>query len=142
SFATIVSGVFATDLTPASGRQDHTTSPSAPAPFVRALPCTDAAASIASPPNVRDDREAPLLRVQDGVSSKDVSIDRRNELFSWKGLDHPNQIESPLQIKFYVTRVFKTFVAALAAMRRMPVGQINRLAARCGPSRPVSVDRL
>ena len=37
-----------TDLTPASGRQDHTTSPSASAPFVRALSCTDAVASTAS----------------------------------------------------------------------------------------------
>src|SRR5258707_14873713 len=43
------------NLTPASRRQDHTTSPSALAPFVKG-----AAASIASRTNVRDDRETPL----------------------------------------------------------------------------------
>jgi hypothetical protein len=43
-------------LTPASGRQDHTTSPSAPAPFVKS-----AAASTASRTNVRDDRDTPLV---------------------------------------------------------------------------------
>jgi len=62
------------DLTPAPGRQDHTTSPSASnvsrlcAPFdahevhlALHRPCApDAAASTASCPNVRDDRETPL----------------------------------------------------------------------------------
>ena len=48
------------NLTPASGRQDHTTSPSASASFARALSCTDTVASTASRTNVRDDREAPL----------------------------------------------------------------------------------
>jgi hypothetical protein len=42
-------------LTPALGRQDHTTSPSASALFVKS-----ASASIASRANVRDDRETPL----------------------------------------------------------------------------------
>ncbi len=36
--ATVVDGVASTDLTPASGRQDHTTSPSASVPFVSVLP--------------------------------------------------------------------------------------------------------
>jgi hypothetical protein len=44
------------DLTPASGRQDHTPSPSALAPFVKS-----AAASTASRINVRDDRDTPLM---------------------------------------------------------------------------------
>jgi hypothetical protein len=69
------SGRHATaDLTPASRRQDHTTSPSAASPFVSApfddsretrpaIPCApDAAASTASRFNVRDDRDTPLLR--------------------------------------------------------------------------------
>ena len=43
------------NLTPASGRQDHTTSPSASRHRRRR-----AAASIASQPYVRDDRETPL----------------------------------------------------------------------------------
>ena len=49
------------NLTPASRRQDHTTSPSAPAPFVHS-----ASASTASRSNVRDDRETPLCVGQDG----------------------------------------------------------------------------
>jgi uncharacterized Fe-S cluster protein YjdI len=62
------------NLTPASRRQDHTTSPSASAPFVSmpliahrpksALPShvlPDAAASTASRPNVRDDGQRPSL---------------------------------------------------------------------------------
>ena len=54
-FATVASGVSSANLTPASGRQDHTTSPSASAPFV-----SRAATSTASRSYVRDDRETPL----------------------------------------------------------------------------------
>jgi hypothetical protein len=42
-FATVAGGVDSANLTPASGRQDHTTSPSAKAPFV-----SDTATSTAS----------------------------------------------------------------------------------------------
>jgi hypothetical protein len=67
------------DLTPASRRQDHTTSPSAAAPFVcapgdrsretrPAIPFrADAAASTASRRNVRDDRETPLCEAGRGT---------------------------------------------------------------------------
>ena len=48
------SAALAADLTPASRRQDHTTSPSALALFVKS-----AAASTASRPNVRDDGQRP-----------------------------------------------------------------------------------
>ena len=48
------------DLTPASGRQNHTTSPSASALFVKS-----ASASIASCADVRDDRDTPLLWARD-----------------------------------------------------------------------------
>src|SRR6202051_3091493 len=66
------------NLTPASGRQDHTTSPYAAASFVSspfdrsqalvrpALPsrcAPNAAASPASAPRVRDDRDTPLCGV-------------------------------------------------------------------------------
>jgi hypothetical protein len=44
------------DLTPASGRQDHTTSPSASAPFVKG---TNRVHRI--PSRVRDDRDTPLV---------------------------------------------------------------------------------
>ena len=50
-----------TDLISASGYQDHTPSPSASGAFV-----LSAIASIASRPNVRDDREAPLVSERDG----------------------------------------------------------------------------
>ena len=43
------------NLTPASGRQDHTTSPSARGALVRSVPCVHRI-----PPRVRDDREPPL----------------------------------------------------------------------------------
>jgi hypothetical protein len=53
------------NLTPASRRQDHTTSPSASAPFVKS-----ASASTASLPYVRDDRETPLCVGGDGAGYK------------------------------------------------------------------------
>jgi hypothetical protein len=53
-FVTIACGVAFANLTPASRRQDHTTSPSASVPFVRS---TISVHRI--PPRVRDDREAP-----------------------------------------------------------------------------------
>src|SRR5207237_7479396 len=56
------------NLTPASGRQDHTALPSAAGAFVSC-----AAASIASRLNVRDDRETPLLvRRDDGKCEADL----------------------------------------------------------------------
>src|SRR3954464_13314896 len=56
------------NLTPASGRQDHPTSPSASARFVKR-----AAASTASRTNVRDDRETPLQR---GGTAVDMMVFR------------------------------------------------------------------
>jgi len=51
--ATLTGEIAFTDLTPASGRQDHTTSPSASAPLVRAHQSRDdAIASTASRSNV------------------------------------------------------------------------------------------
>jgi hypothetical protein len=47
--------MISANLTPASGRQDHTTSPSAVGAFVKAP-----SASTASRTNVRDDRDTPL----------------------------------------------------------------------------------
>jgi hypothetical protein len=53
------------DVAPASGRQDHTTSPSASGAFVlRAIRVHR------SPPHVRDDRETPLrVRRDDSIYS-------------------------------------------------------------------------
>jgi len=51
------------ELMPASGHQDHTTSPSAIAPFV-----IGSIRVHRIPPRVRDDRETPLLSRRDGAS--------------------------------------------------------------------------
>jgi hypothetical protein len=53
-FVTIIGKKFA-NLTPASRRQDHTTSPSASSALVRS-----AIRVHRIPPHVRDDRETPL----------------------------------------------------------------------------------
>src|SRR5260370_18838885 len=55
--ATVASGIASTDLTPASGCQDHTTSPSASSALV-----FSAARVHRIPSRVRDDRDAPLRR--------------------------------------------------------------------------------
>src|SRR5216684_5683768 len=62
-FATVApeKRLLLTNLTPASGRQDHTTSPSALVPFVKGT-----SASTASRPAFRDDRERPSCRVGRG----------------------------------------------------------------------------
>jgi hypothetical protein len=46
---------------PASGHQDHTTSPSASAPFVKGAACIHRI-----PSRIRDDRETPLRLGRDG----------------------------------------------------------------------------
>jgi hypothetical protein len=63
SFAPVVSqGLTPQTLTPASGRQDHTTSPSASRAVVYS-----AVSVHRSPPHVRDDRETPLLVRRDDL---------------------------------------------------------------------------
>jgi hypothetical protein len=99
------------DLTPASRRQDHTTSPYAAASFVStpliahrpepALPsrcAPNAAASTASRPYVRDDGQRPSSERDGGSYELDLDV-RRSRIFLQKGLD---------------TRIDK-----------LPVGQIN-----------------
>jgi hypothetical protein len=54
-FVTVAGGNFSPDLTPASRRQDHTTSPSALVPFV-----SNTISVHRIPPRVRDDRDTPL----------------------------------------------------------------------------------
>ena len=56
-------GIAPQDLTPASGCQDHTPSPSAQAPFVKGAACVHRI-----PSNVRDDRETPLRVGRDGMA--------------------------------------------------------------------------
>jgi hypothetical protein len=88
-----------TTLTPASGRQDHTTSPSASS--------RRSSTTVPRPPhpmpNVRDDRAyAPLA----GRDSAEVITDLvwvRSEIFLQRGLDDPNQLEFAREIAVYVT---------------------------------------
>jgi hypothetical protein len=72
------------NLTPASGRQDHTTSPSASSAF-------RLAASRRPPhpaPNVRDDRETPLISRRDDRNMDLIWVRRETEYFfgkDWTG---------------------------------------------------------
>ena len=67
------------DLTPASGRQDHTTSPSAVIAFVES-----AARVHRIPLRVRDDRETPLVSERDRESIKLFLAGGEAEYFSWR----------------------------------------------------------
>src|SRR5260370_18464603 len=82
-------------LAPASGRQDHTTLPSAWASFVNAPP--------KRPPhpasNVRDDREAPLLWERDSESCKFDLGRGQSEIFFALHLADPNQLELVHEIR-------------------------------------------
>jgi hypothetical protein len=65
-----------TNLTPASGCQDHTTSPSAFVPFVNG---TISVHRI--PSRVRDDREAPLEWDETGRVLRVIWVNRKQEYF-------------------------------------------------------------
>src|ERR1700716_1258657 len=69
-------------LTPASGCQDHTTSPSA-----LASPVSRAAASTASRPDVRDVRETPLCVGRDATDIDLICVYGEEEFFLKRGLD-------------------------------------------------------
>jgi len=72
-----------TNLTPASGRQDHTTSPSARSALV-----SSAARVHRIPSRVRDDREPPLQR--DGTARIiQLILFRKNRNILQRGLDTP-----------------------------------------------------
>src|SRR5712671_1449662 len=106
------------NLTPASGRQDHTILPSAATSLVSALfdrsqvfrlalrshRAQNAAASTASRPYVRDDRETPLCVGRDTQSSRRDLGCAKTEIFLQRGLDYPNQIEKSQQIALHAQR--------------------------------------
>ena len=81
-FVTVAHGVVSTDLTPASRRQDHTTSPSASALFVKS-----ATRVHRIPLHVRDDRETPLRRSGTAVDMPVIWVRREEEIFFAQGLD-------------------------------------------------------
>ncbi|HEX9586251.1 MAG TPA: hypothetical protein VGA15_00710, partial [Bradyrhizobium sp.] len=70
------------------GRQDHTTSPSTAASFVRTHFARLTPQRPSHPaPYVRDDREAPLLWEQDGESFRDDLGQLKTKIFLQTGLD-------------------------------------------------------
>src|SRR3954451_17785066 len=82
------------NLMPASGHQNHTTSPSASVLFVKS---TISVHHI--PPRVRDDRDTPLS----GTRRRSYNFDLGEagmEMFLQTGLDSPNQIDPVEQITF------------------------------------------
>jgi hypothetical protein len=85
---TVIGGNSA-NLTPAPRRQDHTTSPSASAPFVRKRISVHRI-----PPRVRDVAQRPSVG-QDGASCKFDLPDADSEIFLQKGMDTP-QLEGEL----------------------------------------------
>src|SRR5206468_12114930 len=72
--------MYFASLMPASGHQDHTTSPSASVPFV-----IGPSASTASRSNVRDDREPPLPGERDGAHRPLIWVAWKAEYFCQRG---------------------------------------------------------
>jgi len=130
------------NLTPASRRQDHTTSPFASAPFVNAPlsltglipPCdNDCAPTLPRPshpkPNVRDDRETPLC----GPGRRGYGFDlgeTERDIFLRLGLDDPNQVDAEREFSFYAQRRTLPLLPS-ASMPRCAAGGA-RSGAECG----------
>src|SRR6202022_4633021 len=70
-FVTVIGGIASANLTPASRRQDHTTSPSASARFVKR-----AARVHRIPSRVRDDRDTPLVSRKFGIMCERAVADQ------------------------------------------------------------------
>jgi hypothetical protein len=77
------------NLTPASRRQDHTSSPSASVPFVIG---TSSVHRI--PPRVRDDREPPLRWDETARISEVIWVGQEAKIFFAMGIDSPNHTKS------------------------------------------------
>jgi hypothetical protein len=85
-----------TNLAPASGRQNHTTSPSAHTPLVAQSIAPGDVRPSHPAPNVRDDREPPLLWVRDGVRKPLIWGQSKAKYFSranWTTQIRLNQLE-------------------------------------------------
>jgi hypothetical protein len=76
------------NLTPASRRQDHTTSPSASARFVKRAACVHRI-----PPRVRDDRDTPLVGAGRGELVEMICPTGKAKYFCGGGLDRLDQID-------------------------------------------------
>ena len=80
SFATVTGGIASTDLTPASRCQDHTTSPSASAPFVR-----ERVRVHRIPPRAGDVAQRPSSVGRDGYSYSLICISEKQKYFCRRG---------------------------------------------------------
>jgi hypothetical protein len=93
--------IVTADLASASGCQDHTTSPSASALFVR-----HATHVHRIPPRVRDDAYAPLVEAGRREIATDLGARESKISFAY-GLDDPNQLELPHKIRFLAQAGFE-----------------------------------
>jgi hypothetical protein len=95
------------DLAPASERQDHTTSPSARQPLVAQKDAPGVVRPSHPAPNVRDDREPPLL-MSAGQRKEATDLgSMQSGIFFLLGLDDPNRFESAEKISFYAHAIFR-----------------------------------
>jgi hypothetical protein len=118
-----------TNLAPASGRQDHTISPSAIASVVAqklrlTLPRPSHPAS-----NVRDDREAPLMWQRDGDHFRFDLGFSRSDLFLLRRLDRFSRMrrDLPVMQSHYGSRCERT---TFANMRKRDARCFNAVIAR------------
>jgi hypothetical protein len=106
-------------LDTSNGCQDHTLLPSASAPFVlraliahgetalRSVHAHDAAASTASHPNVRDDREPPLFSGGGMAEARHIFLENRSEIFLRLGLDRQIALNPLTKSDFTRTRFLR-----------------------------------
>jgi hypothetical protein len=96
-------------LTPAKGRQNHTTSPSAHnivRPMMSPRPSQPAL-------NVRDDAYAPPIEA--GCAGIAIELMQKGSgIFPRAGLDHPNQIERAREIDFFAHAISPLLMASQA----------------------------
>jgi hypothetical protein len=77
-FVTVIGGVASTNLTPASRRQDHTSSPSASALFV-----SNADRVHRIPFRVRDVRNAPHVGQDGAICTPDLCSEKQKYFCNW-----------------------------------------------------------
>ena len=133
------------NLTPASGRQDHTASPFAKTSFVCAQKgAPDAFASTASRPTVVTTRDRPSLGTGCFGYRGDLHFGK-TEIFSARGLDRPNQLEMAQQIRLFRAVIFVPQAgpnAMLLGARCGGAASNRRWPHRpCGPPRAVPIAR-
>jgi hypothetical protein len=122
------------------GRQDHTVLPYASAPLVCraadrsqakahpaiAISAAGAAASTAFRPNVRDDRDTPLLAGRNGRGCKTDLGSARRSIFLRRGLDGANQVDWVEKISANGNCLVGIFVGFCRSMTIRRMGRAKR----------------